>query len=805
MARGVERFLPKSMSTTIDAPPQLDRSPSSMSKEPANSLDSVTSSIRGQIPFALTIFLGAFLLFQIQLIMGKQILPVFGGAPAVWTACLLFFQLALLGGYCYSHAIAARLNLRRQSFAQLGFLALIAILFATLSRNWPTPVPPGSDWAATTAPDPTLAIIKFLAAGIGLPFLLLSTTSPLLQHWFARVAPGRSPYRLYALSNAGSLLGLLSYPFIVEPNLRMVSQAWIWVAGFAVYALGYAMCSRIAMRTEDVTSPNRTESAVSTKLVSNLGWARSFRWIALAAAASTLLLASTNLICQEVAVIPFLWVLPLSLYLLSFIFGFESDRWYRPGIFQPLFVISVGVVILVSLPNTNYSYLIQLAAYSAVLFTGCMVCHGEAARSRPATNSLTAFYLCIAMGGAFGGIFVTLIAPRIFPGYWEFPIAVLACMALIFDLAMRDSSSWWHAGRPSLALAILAGVVALVPATLAPVFPAAARIPNAAVLALTTALLVAAAYRFLTERRKNPTTPNPAWTRTAARIALALLTAGFTISQKAEFYNVIARSRNFYGVLSVIENRQEHYIALRHGKTTHGFQYQDRQRALLPTGYYGPGSGANAVIADATSRPLRVGLVGMGVGTLAALAQPGDVFRFYEINPDVYKWSSGEQPYFSYLKNSRGKVEVVIGDGRLALKDEADRGERQHFDLLVLDAFSSDAIPMHLLTRQAFEIYLLHLKGPTSIIAIHVSNNTLDLRPVLAGIAKEFGFHALHVTPFLPNGPLSQSEWILLSKDPAALNLPDLKNDSEPLSASTVPLLWTDDYCNLLRVLRPRH
>jgi hypothetical protein len=793
------------MSTALDAPPQLNCSNRTAGDGSRNSRNSATSVVYSQIPFALTIFLGAFLLFQIQLIMGKQILPLFGGAPAVWTACLLFFQLALLAGYCYSHAIAARLNLRRQSFAQLGFLAFIAILFAMLSRYWPAPVTPGSDWAATTAPDPTLAIIKFLAAGIGLPFLLLSTTSPLLQHWFARVAPGRSPYRLYALSNAGSLLGLLSYPFLIEPNLRLVSHAWMWVAGFAVYALGYAACARIATRPADSTLPDLTESAISMKLVSNSDWARPLRWIALAATASTLLLASTNLICQEVAVIPFLWVLPLSLYLLSFIFGFESDRWYRPGIFQPLFVISVGIVILISLPNTNYSYLIQLAAYSAVLFTGCMVCHGEAARSRPTTNSLTAFYLCIAMGGAFGGIFVSLIAPRIFPGYWEFPIAVLACMALIFDLATHDSSSWWHTGRISLALTILAGVVVLGPAILTPVLPAAARIPNAAVLALTAVLLVAAAFRLFTERRQNPVPPNPAWTRTAARVALALLTAGFTISQKAEFYNVIARSRNFYGVLSVIENRQEHYIALRHGKTTHGFQYQDRQRALLPTGYYGPGSGANAVIADTTSRPLRVGLVGMGVGTLAALAEPGDVFRFYEINPDVYKWSSGEQPYFSYLKNSQGKIEVIIGDGRLALKEEADRGNLQNFDLLVLDAFSSDAIPMHLLTRQAFEIYLRHLKSPSSVIAIHISNNTLDLRPVLAGIAKEFGFYALHVTPFLPIGPLSQSEWILLSKDPAALNLPDLKNDSEPLSASTVPLFWTDDYCNLLRVLRPRH
>lgn len=758
-----------------------------------------------QLPFAMTIFLGASLLFQIQLIVGKQLLPLFGGAPAVWTACLLFFQLALLVGYAYSHGIAARLGLRHQAWLQIASLAVSLAILMILSRFWQTPITPSADWASTMGPDPTFVILRFLCVAIGLPFLLLSTTSPLLQYWFAKTAPGHSPYRLYALSNAGSLLGLLSYPFVVEPNLRLVSQSWFWVAGFAFYVLGYAACARITIRTatssNDAGSPNRPPAAFPWRV----DWSHAIRWIALAATASTLLLGSTNLICQEVAVIPFLWVLPLSLYLLSFILAFESHRWYRPALFQPLFAMAVGALILVSLPNANYSYLVQLAAYSLVLFAGCMVCHGEAARSRPQANSLTAFYLCIAFGGAIGGVFVSLIAPRLFPGYWEFPVAVLACMALVFNLSVGDTSSWWHSGRLSLALTILAGVVALAPATLAPVFPAIRQVPRAAVMVLILCLLLIAAYRWRIEHTQIPSVPNAAWVRTAARIALALLTAGLAISQKAEFYNVIARSRNFYGVLSVIENRQEHYIALRHGKTTHGYQYQDSQRALQPTGYYGPGSGANAVIGDSSLHPMRVGLVGMGVGTLAALAQPDDVFRFYEINPDVYAWSSGDHPYFTYLKNSRGKVEVVIADGRLALKEEAARGELQNFDLLVLDAFSSDAIPMHLLTREAFAIYLQHLKSPHSVIAVHISNNTLDLRPVVAGVANEFGLHVLHVTPFLPNGPLSQSEWILLSRDPASLNLPDLKNDSEPLASNIQPLLWTDDYSNLFRVLRPLH
>jgi hypothetical protein len=760
---------------------------------------------RAQLPFALAIFLSAFLLFQIQLILGKQILPLFGGAPAVWTACLLFFQLALLAGYSYSHAVAAWLSPRQQSVAQISFLAVSLLVLSLLTRVWVTPVTPGSAWGASAGIDPTFAIIKFLAAAIGLPFFLLSTTSPLLQHWFSRVAPNRSPYRLYALSNAGSLLGLLSYPFLIEPHVRLHLQSWIWVTGFAVYAVAYAGCAYIASKGSASISSRDTNDKLIPRIAKlSLGWALPLRWISLAATASTLLLANTNLICQEVAVIPFLWVLPLSLYLLSFILCFDGDRWYRRGLFQTLFVIAAGLVILVSLPNTNYSYVVQLLAYSILLFAGCMVCHGEAARSRPGADSLTAFYLCISIGGALGGIFVSFLAPRIFPGYWEFPIAVLACIVLLLNISIRNRSCWWYTGRISVALVLCAGIILLAPATLAPVSKAAAHLRIELIVTLAGSCLLAALAFYLLERRKPAAISNPVWVRAAARIGLALLTAGLAISQKAEFYDVIARSRNFYGVLSVIENKQEHYLALRHGKTTHGFQYQDAQLALLATGYYGPHSGANAVISNATTRPLRVGLVGMGVGTLAALAQPGDLFRFYEINPDVYKWSSGVHPYFTYLQNSHGTIEVSIGDGRLSLEEEAAHGVRQNFDLLVLDAFSSDAIPMHLLTREAFTTYLFHMKSPHSVIAVHISNNTLDLRPVLAGVAHEFGFQALDVTPYLPNGPLSQSEWILLSRDPSALNLPDLTKDSEPLAANTKPLLWTDDYCDLLRVLRPR-
>jgi hypothetical protein len=773
---------------------------------PIRAISTTTQKPRSSstLPFAAAIFLSAFLLFQVQLLLGKQILPIFGGAPAVWTACLLFFQLALLAGYIYSHAVAANFSIRRQSTIQITLLVVTVATLGILARLWPTPITPDFASRAVQTLDPTFAILAFLAAAIGLPFFLLSTTSPLLQHWYAKTSPGISPYRLYALSNVGSLLGLLSYPFLVEPNLHLRTQSWLWVAAFALYAILYAACAILASRTQtsDVAQPSasRTPSTLSS-----LGWKLPAQWILFAATASTLLMASTNLICQEVAVVPFLWVFPLSLYLLSFILCFESDRWYRPNFIQAAFAISAACVVLVSLPNTSVSFVLQVAAYSALLFFGCMLCHGEAARIRPAPQFLTAFYLCIALGGAIGGIFVSFLAPHIFPGYWEFPIAVLICLFLILDLPKKDTTSWWHRGRLSLALLLFSGMVLLTPAILAPLWKPVAQLPRALAPAIAVALAFAAVITLIFERRRPDIASNSNATaiHIAARVALALLTAGLMISQKAEFYHVIARSRNFYGMLSVIENREENYLALRHGKTTHGYQYLDAARAHQPTGYYGPGSGANAVITDAPPQhPLRVGLVGMGAGTLAAIGRPGDLFRFYEINPDVYKWSSGPTPYFTYLRDSHAKIEVEIGDGRLVLAQEAARGQLGNYDLLVLDAFSSDAIPMHLLTREAFELYLRHLRGPDSVIAVHISNNSLDLRPVLLAIANEFHFQSVDVTPFLPNGPLSQSEWILLSRNPASLNLPSIKSDSAPIPATVKPLLWTDDYSNLFRLLR---
>ena len=772
---------------------------------PAATASDANPSNAGQLPFTFAIFLSAFLLFQVQLLLGKQLLPIFGGTPAVWNACILVFQLFFLAGYGYSHGLAMRLPIRHQIFLHCALLGVSVVFLAVLSFSRSTPIGLGPNWRPTYGANAVWTIAEVLILSIGLPFTLLSATSPLLQHWFSLAAPNKSPYRLYALSNMGSLLGLLSFPFLIEPHFRLHTQGWAWAGGYCLFLVCFFMCARNTARSSPGVPLKQIPLHGLVSPCPPVTWSLRLRWIAYAACASVLLLATTTLISQDIAVSPFLWVLQLSLYLLSFILCFESDRWFRREIYFPVFIVAVVSVILVSLPDAQYSFSMQLAAYSAVLFAGCMVCHGETALLRPGKESLTLFYFCIATGGAVGGIVVGLIAPSIFPNYWEYPLGVLGCIAVILSVSQEDRSSWWHTGRASLALLILAGAVLLAPSIVAPVWTKAAHLPQSLRISAAGVLICAALFRYTMERRNPRAIPAILLVRGASRIALALLAAGLIIPQKAALYHVIASSRNFYGVLSILNGEKENYLALRYGNTLHGFQYQDPRRARLATGYYGPGSGANLIISNWPEHPMRVGIVGMGVGTLAALAHPGDLFRFYEINADVYKMSSAERPYFTYLRDSPGRIEVVLGDARISLEQEAEHGKFQKFDVLVLDAFSSDAIPMHLLTREAFALYQRHLRSPQSVIAIHISNRTLNLRPVLAGIAREFNLHSVGVYPLLPLGPFSESDWLLLSKDPAPLSRPEIVQHSEPFPGHTEPILWTDDYCDLLRVIRWRY
>lgn len=755
--------------------------------------------------FGVAVFLGAFLLFLVQLLLGKLVLPIFGGAPSVWTACMMFFQLMLLAGYSLAHVLASRFSAEKQAWVVLSVLGLSLCLLVITWRFWPTPITPTRDWNVNFGARPVLSIVRFLSVAIGLPFLILTTTSPLLQNWFSAVRGGIPPYRLYALSNAGSLLGLLTYPFLLEPLVRLRTQAWIWTWGYAAFLACFAACA-CQVRTAAVAGaerpPQNTDSRSGNSSEASRIDERPALWIALAFSGSILLLATTNFICQEVAVIPFLWVLPLSVYLLSFVLTFESSGWYLRGLFHMLFAVAVVAVVVTTRARSEYSNLAQIGACVALLFVGCMICHGEVAKLRPAASRLTKFYLCISGGGALGGLFVSLVAPRIFLGYWEFPLGILACAALLLRTAYIDRNSWLRNGQNWVGAALLAAAVPVAAVLWKEIWPAAAWLDGIApmvAMGSLAALAVALYFRF---SKPTPRTGKSLFPQAAAGTAFLLLTGALALPLRSYRSQVVSATRNFYGTLAVVHVLPEDYMVLQHGKTAHGFQFQRPDLARIPTGYYGQHSGANILLRNFRRSPVRLGIIGMGAGTLAALGKPGDIYRFYEINPDVPKYSAGDNPVFTFIRDSRAQVETIMGDGRLSLETELGDGRKENFDVLIVDAFSSDAIPMHLLTREAFAIYLRHLRSDDSVIAVHITNRTLDLGPVLAGIAQEFGLSAIRVHPTWLGGVSGISDWILLSRTTNELSDPEILRASVPFPGDRKPMMWTDDYSNLLRMLK---
>jgi hypothetical protein len=763
--------------------------------------------------FALTIFLSAFLLFQIQPLIGKAILPWFGGAPAVWTTCMLFFQLLLLAGYAYAHGVASRLSSRAQRrlhvallLAAVGGLAAGAILAGS-------PVLPAPGLKPSDPGHPVLRILAVLSLAVGLPYFLLATTGPLVQSWFARVHPGASPYRLFALSNVGSLLGLASYPFLVEPRLPLHAQGAAWAAGFAVFAACCALCAArfASIPGEPAVVAGLPGTAQAPDAPPSLR--RRLLWFALAACASTMLLAATNQICQEVASFPFLWVLPLSLYLLSFILCFEREGIYRRGIFGPVLAAAVGVAALVLSQGFLVSLPRQVAAHTFSLFAVCMVCHGELARAKPGPRHLTAFYLMVSAGGAAGGLLVAIVAPRVFNGFWEYHLTLWMAGLLAIVVLAVDPASWLRTGRPWPALATLVAMLALAAAVRrADLFEAVvsffrrpfASARHAAFVA--GVLLLAAAVLWFTRafwwRRGQPYFA-------AGCLVLSLALVGTVLESDVEEFrrDAVLLKRNFYGVLTVEEENKEfpemHLLKLRNGRIVHGFQYVTPAKRDMPTSYYSPRSGIGLAILKHPHRDLglRIGVVGLGVGTVASFAKLGDAVRFYDINPEVVRLSLDEHRVFTYLADCQGKVEVVQGDARLSLERELRERRPQGFDVLAIDAFSSDSIPVHLLTREAVAVYLAHLSRPDGILAIHISNRYLELKPVVRGLADAFACDA-SLVDVSDDGPYWGSTWVLLAPRGDVLARSGIDDDAETLESNKAVRLWTDDYSNLFQVVR---
>src|ERR1035438_8710920 len=742
--------------------------------------------------YALTIFTGAFLLFQVQPLIGKYILPWFGGGPGVWTTCMLFFQVLLLGGYAYAHFTSKWLKPRTQAIVHLVLLAAALALL---------PITPSDSWKPRGGGDPTLQILALLAVSLGLPYFVLSSTGPLIQQWFSRAKPGVSPYRLYALSNLGSLLALLSYPFFFETHFTRKFQAGLWAWGLVAYVICCGFCavrlwkSEVLRLKSGVQSPTSIvqgqESEVSDTTASTLNPQPStlnrLLWLLLPACASVLLLATTNKLCQDVAVIPFLWVVPLALYLLSFIICFDSPRWYVRYPFTLALIAALGGLCWALFNASDLALSKQVALYCGGLFICCMVCHGELYRLKPDPRYLTGFYLMIAAGGALGGLFVAVAAPLLFTDYFELHWGLFLCGLLFLLVCATDRSAspsglapqslipnptwrWMGCALPLVGFGGLDRFLAWLPGhtkAMPKVYFTGLRITLLTIVVLAVVAWIA--------RRKFKSFQHWRFV-TCAWLFLGLIALSAVLWKQAQDSGSerVSRSRNFYGVLTVYEHEKTdplaHHFLLQHGRITHGLQFVDPVQSTWPISYGRPDGGIGLGVAALPLGHRRIGVVGLGTGTMAAFGRAGDYLRFYEINPQVQAVATS---WFSYLPKCLGKVEVAPGDARLSLEREPP----QHFDLLVLDAFSSDAIPVHLLTKEAFDVYGRHLNN-NGIIAVHISNHYLDLEPVVVNLARQFGYKLASID-FDDNEEewwLYGSTWILLSHSEKLLNRPEIRN-----------------------------
>jgi len=684
---------------------------------------------------ALTIFLSALLLFQVEPLIGKIILPWFGGVAAVWTVCLLFFQVVLLLGYLYAHLLTRRFGQRTQGWIHTALLAASLMVLPILPKN---------SWKPAGPEHPALHILEVLTLAVGLPFFVLSVTSPLLQAWWASAKKDEGVYRFYALSNAGSLLGLLTYPTLIEPRLSISRQGWGWSLAYAAFAVA---CGVIAIKQkEKATAPPQETLAAPP------GWNTRALWIALPACSSALLLAVTNHITQNVAAVPFLWIIPLSLYMLSFILCFGS-RWYHRMLFLRLLGVALGCMAYALSPSlTSLPLWILISLFCAGLFFCCMFCHGELARLKPDPSHLTSFYFLSSLGSVAGAAFVALLAPQIFSGFYELHVALGACALLAALVHRMDPASPFRQPHWRLALRVLYGLAATV------------------------------------------------------MVSLSLLARDESASSNR-------MARNFYGVLRVSDESAPNVVLLKgaqqsrpkedlrfrrlmNGTITHGLQFLGEARRDRPTSYYGPESGIGAAFKALASRGARhVGVIGLGTGTLAAYAHAGDEFTFYEINPLVVQIA---QQDFTFLRDSKARISFELGDARLTLERQPPR----NLDLLAVDAFSSDSIPVHLMTIEAFELYFHHLKAD-GVLAVHISNRHLYLEPVVAAAAEKLGKDAVLIeSPGDRPNEIFLARWILLANRGVFQQLPDVEEAGEPATTLARVKLWTDSYSSLFAVLK---
>jgi hypothetical protein len=780
----------------------------------------------------------AFLLFAVQPLIGKTILPWFGSTPGVWTTCLLFFQTLLLLGYAWAHLLTKLLSRRAQVIAHGTLLVLCVLLL---------PIAPAESMKPAPGDEPVTGILLVLLRSVGGPFFLLAATAPLLQAWFARTAAGRSPYPLYALSNLGSFLALFAYPLVIERFLRLRTQAAGWSLGWLLFAAAVLACALRFLRAPPGSVPDaRAESAGAAW---RPGPDTPAFWVLLSAAGSGILVATTNLLCLDIAAIPFLWVLPLGIYLLTFVLCFGSDRVYARPLFCALLAVALCVAVRALFKAEDFSIAAQVGSGCLALFSCGMACHGELARLRPPPERLTAFYLAVSFGGALGGLFVAVVAPAIFADFREYHLLLLLCAVLVFAAVARDRAPVRRTPAGTLAAAVAWLVLVLVAGFGVYTFLDASRWPESgaseyrleqlkAYIAHSRILFAAAPILFFAavggwrlfgaDGRRTLRSPR-AWARAglalAASVGLVALVGMLGWAVSAGQQELVAQDRNFYGVLRVDDYGTDPVLrSLTHGRIEHGCQVLSEECRAWPITYYPPESGIGLALRlhperDAEGRQFRIGVIGLGTGTIAAYAnaivapsdragmiaiasrhEPGDHVAFYDINPLVVDWA---RRWFTYLADAEARgaeVAIHLGDARIVLERQIAEGRPQNFDVLAVDAFSSDAIPIHLLTDECFALYKRHL-APGGILAIHVTNRHLELSSVARRLARE---HDLEPRFFVKNADsgrfLNLARWVLATDNLAFLEDPGVANAVAEWP-DTAPL-WTDDWSSILPLLR---
>jgi hypothetical protein len=718
--------------------------------------------------FALALFTSAALLFWVQPLVAKMLLPLLGGSPSVWNTCMVFFQALLLAGYAYALLLSQRLTLRNQAILHaILLLAAGLVLPFTLSNRVLASLP--------TQSSPIGWLLMTLLVTVGPPFLLLSATAPLLQRWFSHSThkSARDPYFLYAVSNAGSMLALLGFPLLLERIFAVRTQSWIWAVGYAVLVLLVITC---AILLNSRRANHAQAAVVEDQPVVTLEWSQRFEWVLLAFVPSSLMLGVTTFIATDVASVPLIWIIPLALYLLTFILAFGNKQLIKLPLTSLLFVsalLVLGAFVIIAPPISVW---VTISLHLVVFFFAALVSHQRLAQSRPHVSKLPEYYLWIAVGGVLGGIFNALLAPLIFSTPFEYPVAIiLALLVRPVTAQEQTTKSWWRITFPTF-IFVLTFALALV----VPRYPMSAKLQNGLVLLLPLVLCFALSFR-------RPLV--------FALSLAALMLAAIPYLNAAT--TTLAAERNFFGVWRVTTNPNEEFRRLYHGSTVHGVQLNDEARKCEATSYYHKEGPLGQVFAVYNSKPLPkpVAATGLGAGTIGTYAAQGQEWDFYDIDPAIVRIASDPR-YFTFLSDcTKASYRVILGDARLRLR-EAAPGK---YGLLIMDAFSSDSVPAHLLTTEAMNLYLDKLSAE-GMLAFHISNRYLDLEPLLSGLSRRAGLVA-YVRRDIERNIVGRypSVWVVMARDDSALGAITKDDRWQRVQGDMV---WTDDFSNILSLLK---